>query len=266
MEGVDAQSQAGVLKLGPLYRSLEVSAVYQSGPIAGAVFLVSMGLAQHDKGVVLMAGDAPDAAHRLNAGAQRRAVQSPLFYMASVKGDEIQLSAGEIQAQGGGPAQAHRLAALVCDPNRPGDEVTVLKHAVEQFHPDLSHRILQDDDQRIGLILRGEEGGQSLQRVLSPFLPEAHIPQVGYMAAVRQIQFQRGQTEISRPRPGVLLRQGVQGVGPVVSRLIGVGRETAVGVPNQPGQVAAPEFGAIVGVEQKAVLICFHLVGGVAGL
>ena len=66
--------------------------------------------------------------------------------------------------------------------------------------------------------------------------------------------------------PGRILRQGVQGVGPVVSRLIGIGRETAVGVPNQPGQVAAPEFGAIVGVEQKAVLICFHLVGGVAGL
>ena len=263
---MDAQSQAGVLKLGPLYRSLEVSAVYQSGPIAGAVFLVSMGLAQHDKGVVLVAGDAPDAAHRLNAGAQRSAVQSPLLYMASVKGDKIQLSAGEIQAQGGGPAQAHRLAALICDPNRPGDEVTVFQYAVKQLYPNLRHRVFQGDDQRIGLILRGEEGGQSLQGILSPFLSGTHIPQVGYMAAVRQIQFQRGQTEIPCPRPGVLLRQGVQRVGPVVSRLIGVGRETAVGVPNQPGQVAAPEFGAIVGVEQKAVLICFHLVGGVAGL
>ena len=266
VEGVDAQSQAGIFKLGPLCRGLEVSAVYQSGPIAGAVFLVSMGLAQHDKGVVLMAGDAPDAAHRLNAGAQRSAVQASFFYMAAVKGDEIQLGAGKVQAQGGSPAQTHRLVVLVCDPNRPGDEITVLQYAVEQLYPDLSHRILQGDDQCIGLLLLGEEGGQSLQGVLSPLLPGAHIPQVGYMAAVRQVQLQRGQTEVPRPRPGVLLRQGVQRVGPVISRLIGVGREAAVGVPDQPGQVTAPEFGAVVGVEQKTVLICFHLIGGVAGL
>ena len=230
------------------------------------MFLVSMGLAQHDKGVVLVAGDAPDAAHRLNAGAQRSAVQTPLLYMASVKGDKIQLGAGKVQAQGGSPAQTHRLVVLVCDPNRPGDEITVLQYAVEQLYPDLSHRILQGDDQCIGLLLLGEEGGQSLQGVLSPLLPGAHIPQVGYMAAVRQVQLQRGQTEVPRPRPGVLLRQGVQRVGPVISRLIGVGREAAVGVPDQPGQVAAPEFGAVVGVEQKTVLICFHLIGGVAGL
>ena len=48
-----------------------------------------------------------------------------------------------------------------------------------------------------------------------------------------------------------------------MSRLAGAGRESPVGVLDEAGQVAAADAGAVIGVEQYAVLVRLHLIGGV---
>ena len=179
-----------------LCRRLEIAAVHQGGSIAGAVVLVGPRLTQHDKRVVLVTGDPPDAAHRLHPGAQGGAVDPPLLDMAPVKGDQLQVGAGEVQAGRGGPAQPDRGLPAVDNPGGPGDEVAVLQYAVEQLHSHLGGGVLQGDHQGVGLLGGGEEGGQSLQGIFPRLNPGVHIPEIGHVAAVGQLQLQRRIDEV----------------------------------------------------------------------
>ena len=113
MVGVDAHHQPGVLKLAGLHRRLEIAAVEQHGPIAQAVVLIGLPVAEDHEGVVLVAGGAPDASGALDAGAQGGAAGTALHQMRAVESDHIQIGAREIQAQGGAPAQTDRALSHV---------------------------------------------------------------------------------------------------------------------------------------------------------
>ena len=134
LPGVYPQHQTAVFKLAALRRRLKIAAVQQHGAPAKAVVLPRVPLAQHDEGVVLVAGRPPHAAHALHAGAQRRAVQTALHGVPPVKGDEIQITPLEVQAEGGCLEEADRGAAPVYHPDGPGDEVVPLEHAIVELH------------------------------------------------------------------------------------------------------------------------------------
>ena len=80
------------------------------------------------------------------------------------------------------------------------------------------------------------------------------------MAAVGQLQLQRGEPVIPHAARGALLGQVVQGVAPVSPGVPGVGREAPVGVLNQSGEIAAPQPGTVIGVQQHAKTVGFHLI------
>ena len=115
-------------------------------------------------------------------------------------------------------------------------------------------------------LLPSVESGQAGQRILSLFQFIAGAAQVGQTAAVLRLELDGGQAEVPHAAGGVFLGQGVQGVGPVVPYLIGIGGEAPVRVPNEPGQVAAPDPGPVVGVKQHPAGVRFHLIGGVLGV
>ena len=213
MVGVDPQKQTVVLQLGALRRGQEVAAVYQRGPIAQAVILARPVLAEHHKGVVVVAGGAPDALHTLNALAQRGPVGAPLHHVAAVEGDEVIVAAQEVQAQGGAPAQPDRARPLIHHPDSPGDEVVSFQHPVVQLHQHPGGPIPQPDHKGLPLV-PAPEGGQALQAVFA--LPQltAREAQVGQTAAVLRLKLDGGHTVVPHAAGGVFLGQRVQGVVP----------------------------------------------------
>ena len=139
-----------------------------------------------------MAGDPPDAAHRLDTVAQMGPVQAAFLHMAAVKGDKIQIGAGKIQAQRGGPAQPNRLITAVYDSDRSRNQVIGLKYTVKQLYPDMGGRVLHRDNQRVRIFVGAKEGGQALQCVLPALQLCVYITQIRHIAAVGQLQLQRG--------------------------------------------------------------------------
>lgn len=184
-----------------------------------------------------------------------------LEHVLAVKGDEVQVLPLEIQAEGGGLADPDGLPAPVDELDGPGDEIVVLQHAVPELRLHSGGGVLQDDDQRF--TLRSPEGGEALQGVFSLFHPEGLEPEVGAAAAVGQLQIQGGEAKVSHAAAGVLLGEHVQGEGPVLPGLAGIGGEAPVQIPDAVGQVTVRHPGAVVGVEQDAVGDRLHLISGV---
>ena len=215
---------------------------------------------------MLMAGGAAHASHTLDALTQRGAGRAAFDYMPTVEGNQIEVSALEIQAEGGRAAQPDRMTAPVGDPRGAGNQVTLFEHAVVEFDPYLRGGILQKEHQRFGLFLVPKKGRQALKAVFALFHLKTGIPQVRDPAAILQLQINRRDTEISHTAGGILLWERVQRVVAVVPDFTGIGGEAAVGIPNQIGQVSPADARAIIGMEQHPVAVRFHLIGGVTGV
>ena len=263
--GVDAQDQPVVLQLGALRRGQEVAAVYQRRPVAQALILVGVVVAEDHEGVVVVAGGPSDALHALDPGAQRGAVHHAFQRVTAVEGDEVEVSPLYIQTQGGAPVQPDGGRPLVDHPDGPGDEVIPLQHTVIQLHRHAGGGVLHQDHQGLPLV-PAPEGGQPLQGIFARPELVAGIAQVGQAAAVLRLEFDGGQAEVPHAAGGILLGQSVQGVVPAVARLVGVGGGAPIGILDQIGQVAAADPRAIVGVQEHIILVGFHLVGGVLGV
>ena len=264
--GIDSHNQPGIVILTGLHLGLEIAAVQQQGSIAQAIVLVGAVIAEDDKGVVLVAGGAPDAAHPLGSGAQGSPVGGALHQVAAVEGDQIHVSPEKIETQGDALAQKDSLFSAVDHPDGPGNQVILLKNAVIQLHQNLSGGILQEKNQRLSAAVRSPEGGQALQGVLPLAQLTAGIAQVSRTAAAGQLQLDGGQPEVPYAAGGVLLGDGIQGVGPVQSGLGRVGGAGPVGVADKIGQVTAADPGAIVGMNQHIMLVSLHLIGGIFGV
>ena len=263
MIGVDAHYQPGALKLSGLCLRLKIAAVEQHGPIAQAIVLVGVPVAEDHEGVMLVAGSAPDAAGALNAGAQGGAAGTALHDVSAVEGNHIQIRALEIQAQGGAPAQADGLLPLVPHQDGPRDEIVFLQHAIKQLCLHLGGIVPQDYAEGFPLLRSAKKGGQSLQGILAPPYPAAHIPQVRRMAPAGQLKLDGGQAEVPHAAGGILLWRRIQGEGPVRSRLVRIGGEPPVRVPEQSGEIAAvTEPGAVVDVLHHAGGMDRQLIGG----
>jgi hypothetical protein len=150
--------------------------------------------------------------------------------MAAVKGDKVQICTLEIQAGGHDPHKPQGSFASIADPHRPGNEVILGKNAVVELHLQVGNGVLQENNQGLGLL--AVKSRKSLQGVLP--LPDLIVPvaKVRHMASVLKLHLQRGHPEISDTAGGVLLGQGIQGIGAAVSRLTGIGRKAPICILN----------------------------------
>ena len=238
---------------------MEAAAVEEHGSIAEAVVLSGIVVAEDDKGIVLVAGATPDAFRAPHAGKQGPPVGATLLNVLAVEGDKVQVPPLEVQAEGGRLPDFNGLSALVVEPDRPGDDITVLQHAVIELHLHPGGGILQDYHQSFV----SPKGGETLQGIFSRLHPKGLEPEVRGPAAIGQLQVQSGEAKVSHTGGGVLLGEHVQGEGSVLSRLLRNGGKAPVHVSDAVGQVAVLHPGAVIGVEQDAVGVRFHLIGGV---
>jgi hypothetical protein len=150
--------------------------------------------------------------------------------MATVKGDKVQICTLEVQTGRHDPHEPQGSFAAIYDPHGSGNEVILGKNAVVKLYLQMGNGILQINDQGLGLL--PVKGRKSLQGIF--FLPDLIVPvaKVRHMASVLELHLQRGHPEISHAAGGVLLGQGVQGIGAAVSRLTGIGRKAPICILN----------------------------------
>ena len=266
---MDAYEQPGVVELTVLHLGGKVSAVQQRRAVTETGILPGGTLAEHDKGVILVAGHAPYAAHTLDAVADLRPAHVPLPDMPAIEGDEIQVRAVQVpvqvQAQAHRPAQAHGGLSAVGEDGGAGDEVVLLAHAVEQLRLHAGAGVLQAHGQGLPALAAGE-GGQALQGIFARTNLMARIAEIQQQAAVGLLHLRRTGPEVAYAAGGVLLGERIQRIGPVDPRLAGVGRKAAVKILDQAGQVVVSHAGTVVGMQQYVEGVGLHLIRRTPGV
>lgn len=250
MIGFNAQGQphagAGQLRL-----NAEVPAVNQQRTPAAARRLGGIGGADHGGGVVEVGGDAAHAVDHLHAGAQGGAVGGALSRPLAVKGDEVQVLAAKVQHCGGHTPQGEGSGTGIFHHGSAGDEVAVLHHAVKQPNGQAGS-IPQGDLQRIGAGGIAPEGRHPGQGIFAGPDRRAGKAQPGGNGPVGKFRLKEGRVVV-----------GQAGSGPLLGQQVGPAARVRVGRGHTGRSVGA---GAVIEMEQTALVIDPHLVGGVGGV
>ncbi len=157
-----------------------------------------------------------------------RPLKIALHRMAPVKADKIVLPAHEIQTRRRRLLHTDRTVTEIDDLRAPGDDVLILKHAVQQAHLHPAHGILQEDFQALRLSLRRMHRRKPLQPIFSAPDLVSDIAQVTVLGTICIAYHKGAAAVIPRPRLRILLRQGIQGVCPVISGIRRISREPPV--------------------------------------
>ena len=265
--GVDAADQPGLADLVLFHLHGKLAAVDERETVALPLLLIGAGGAEDREGVVVVAAGAPDTADGLDAVAHRLALEIPLGAVAAVEGDPVKIIVLPVDAAAGGLFQHHRGLAPVGDLHRPGDDVQGRQHPVQQLclHPGI--RVPQADEQGLGFLFAGVDGGQPLQGVFAGAYLVPLVSQVGRPAAVGVADPQGGDPVVPGAETAVFLGQQVGGIIPVGTVcFIGVSREAAADVADQLGEIAVIGSGPVVSMQQNAGVLHLHLVGGAEGV
>ncbi len=133
---MDPHHHPGLLHLVQLCLTDKIAAVHKGDTKALPVILRGGPVAEDHRRIVVMAGNAPLALHRLDAVMKGLTLRKPLHGMPSVKMDHVHGTPGKVQLRGHYPAQGDGSFPSVYHFHRPGDDVAVPDHTVKQFHAD----------------------------------------------------------------------------------------------------------------------------------
>ena len=133
--GMDPCLYSGRASLILLGRGGKVSAVCQAEAVAVARVLVCLRAAQDQGRVVVMAGGTPDASD-VDAGPfNGKAAEGAFHGVPAGKEDHVIVSEKDIHAHGKGLFQNDGVLSRIYHLQRPGDDVGLLKNAVEELDP-----------------------------------------------------------------------------------------------------------------------------------
>ena len=198
-------------RLVQLQLSLMVAGIAEHQAITIAVVLIGLTVAENDKGIVLMAripslrGDAADSV------GNRTPLRLPLHGMPSVKTDAVPGAEGQIEAGRGSLSKPDGISAAIADPDRPGDNIPVRKHPVQQLCLEPHSGICQDHGEGFSLLICVVESSREpFEGVCSLTDFMTHIAQIHAQDTVVVIRKDTGQAEVSPVGSTVLLRHRVQ--------------------------------------------------------
>ena len=229
---MNAGDQPRASRLVHLHLLQMVAGIDQHASVAVPAVFGGMPVAENDEGIVVVAAHASPGSEGGHAPGQPGALRGPLHGMPAVEMDHVPRSVGEVHAAGGGLFDHQRLLAPVHQPGGADDHVLPGEHVVQQLNLQPDHLVPHAQDQRLGL-LRLPHLGQPRQLLAAPEDLISRVAQIHAAASVLGADLHRRQPEVAHPVPGVFLRQGVQGVSPVLLQLVGVPGEAAVGHAEQ---------------------------------
>ena len=209
-----------------------------------------------------MRGGSPAAADGMHSVLDGNPPEFPLHGVAAGKINQIIIRIPKIQRGGHEPFQPYRVLPPVDQPYRSGYDILLLKYGVGQprLHP--AYRIRQTNLQRF--------------HPFSGYPPESRHPADGtgpffdfvpvYLAAERRSPFSpdklhAGRAVIAAAYRGKLLGQEIEGIGPVVSCLVGVRGKASVAIGEKVVQILVGNPAPIIQVKQMSVSADLHDIG-----
>ena len=261
---MQSHDQAHLIQLIQLDLCLEAAAVHQKCADAASVLLCAVRRTQNRRGVLLMAGSASCAGALLYAVEQRCPLRHPLHGVSAVEVHPLPCAVRQVQTQAGCLLQNHRGCAGIPEHSASGDDVQFRQNAVLQDNFHTGCGIPQGDLQRFRIRCIGINCRQSGNAVLARFDGIALIPQIQRLAAVRMADISSADAVIPHACAGILLRQGVQGIGAVISGLIEVSGKSHIRILPEIVHAVSHRY-AVPEVLQHPIGICAHLILGVGG-
>ncbi len=140
----------GLAELVLLHLSQEFAAVKEGEPVAVPGPFPASRLAEHDKGIVLVAAGSPDASYGLDSMVQAGALHILFPGMPSVKGDPLKVPILPVQIQAGRLFQDQGLLPPVGQLHGPGDHIQLLQNPIHQLCLQARCLVLQPDGQGPG--------------------------------------------------------------------------------------------------------------------
>ena len=114
-----------------------------------------------------MAGRTPGGGNRLDGVRQVHALYLAFHGMTAVEVDQIPLPKGQVQAGRSHLVQLQGAIAVICKPDRTGNDILPFKHAVQEFQAQPCNRVLQAHGQRFSLLVFVVGGGQAVQGIFA---------------------------------------------------------------------------------------------------
>ena len=258
---MDPHQYSRLIKLILLRLGKEIPAVEEGKSITISLRLGCISVRKHDKGIVLMAGGAPQASHRLNAMMNGSSGKLPFHLVFSVKCDPVVVSIGLIQTHGHHTFQENRGGAPVFHAHCPGDQIQILQNTVIKFYTHIFYIVFHGDHQGIRPVpVLRVDGGKPRDPVLSFQDLEAFIAQFQRSGSCLVSHRQGALPVITASKAGILLGKRIQRIGSVVARLIGISGKTVIPSLDQIGIVKNLCFFSVIGMKQNSVLVCLHLI------
>ena len=151
--------------------------------------------------------------------------------------------------------------SLIGHLHRTGDDVSLLKHAVEQSHLNMAHLVQKSYLQSVCRVLVPvEHRGQGVQLIFSPDNPVVSGLSVKRVAAVTVYHLDAGCAEISLLLCGEFLGLGVQGEGAGVPGLVGIAGKAPVVLHDLVAHIRVLYGGAVIKMEKIVQVADLHLV------
>ena len=257
---MDAGDQADQAVLGQFHIGAETAGIDRHHAAAGAGFLRGLPVAEDHKRIVVMAGRTPGGGNRLDGICQVHALYLAFHGMTAVEVDQIPLPEGQVQAGRGHLVQLQRAIAVICQPDRTGNDILLCKHAVQEFQAQPCNRVLQAHGQRFGLIVFVVGGGQAVQCIFAGGYLVRNIKEVRAAHPGGIGDGNRAEAEVPHIAAGILLRQDVRRRQPVKAMGVIIGRETHIRRRVQGGKISLPDPAAIIQVQQMPPAVDLHTV------
>ena len=188
-----------------------VAGIAKHQPVALTVILIGLMITENNKGIVLMAGIASLRREAEDSVGNGKPFRLPLHGMPSVKTDAVPGAEGQIEAGRGSLSKPDGISAAIADPDRPGDNIPVRKHPVQQLCLEPHSGICQDHGEGFSLLICVVESSREpFEGVCSLTDFMTYIAQIHTQDTVAVIRKDTGQAEVSPVGSTVLLRHRVQ--------------------------------------------------------
>ena len=243
----------------------ESAAVDKLHRVAAAGCLCCLFLGKDHHGVVLVRRCSSSAADVLLHMRHRCSLEISFHSVASVECDQVIIACQLVKACGHHFFYSDLFFCSIADQYASCDDVQLRDHAVKKRHLRHTGNILHDDLKRLRFLFGCIDSRESLQTVLAITYRIVVEPKVAGIDAVSILEDQRGTAHISCAGSRKFLREEIQRICAIFSRVVYIASITSVRIGQK---VFHGTFctASVIKMKEDTVTVRFHLISCVPGV
>ena len=254
-----AELHSGLSDLVHARAAAEPAAVYKLHGITASRGFGRISAGQDHHGIIMMRGHSSPASDPLLHMRHRRSLEVPLQAVASVKCDQVKISADKIQIRAHYLLQPELSPGSVADQRASCDDIEFRKNAVQKRHFHKACCVLKCDLQCLSRIFLSVNSRQPFQTVFTIQNSVTGKSQITSVRPVSVFHSKGRASHVACSRYGELLRKQIQRIGAVSAAVIYIGGKSSVRVRKQVLH-RAPAPSSVVKMQEHAVFVRLHLI------